>query len=52
MYDAKLKESEEETEENLQYKSIYDRGYFEKIKGENFFNTKTSYIPNETINLE
>lgn len=50
MYDAKAEEREKD--ESLLYDTIYDRGYFEKVKAESMINSKTAYIPSETISME
>lgn len=50
MYDAKNEEKEKD--ESLLYDTIYDRGYFERVRAESMINSKTAYIPSETISME
>ncbi|WP_163215898.1 hypothetical protein [Clostridium thermarum] len=49
MYDAK---KEEENEDSTLYETIYDRGYFDRVRAETLLNTKTGYVPNESIGIE
>jgi len=49
MYDAKIVEKDNDTENKLKGDCISERNYFDKVKNETFINNKVSYIPTENI---
>lgn len=47
MYDAK--KLEKEKKEDIQYKTIIDRSYYDRSKIDNVITSKPSYVPQETL---
>lgn len=45
MYDAKI----EEKDESMRFKTIQDRGYFDKVPNERLFKTKSCYVTTEHL---
>ncbi|MDT8716388.1 hypothetical protein IAI10_06935 [Clostridium sp. 19966] len=47
MYDAK--KDEKEKKDDMKYKTIIDRAYYDKTKIDNVITSKPSYVPQETL---
>lgn len=47
MYDAKKNDKTKNDE--IKYNTIYDRAYFNKTQENTFVNTKTAYVPTDTL---